>query len=164
MDTGKRTKTYFGALDAYFPAVLALGGHLKQARALDTSCFKMWTRYGIEPEQINYMTMDAVSRYYVLRPENMESAYYLYHYTHNEKYLYRAKVMFNSIVKYCRTPVGFTNLKDVTTKKQSDDMESFFLAETLKYAYLIFAPENTLDFNHVIFNTEAHPIQNTWDK
>jgi hypothetical protein len=163
MDTGKRTKTEFGALDAFFPAVLALGGHMKQAKELDTSCFKMWTRYGIEPEQINYMTMNAVSKYYVLRPENMESAYYLYHYTHNKKYLHRAKVMFDSIVKYCRTPDGFTNLKDVTTKKQADDMESFFLAETLKYAYLIFAPGKTLDFNNVIFNTEAHPIHNTWD-
>ncbi|HKJ31541.1 MAG TPA: glycoside hydrolase family 47 protein, partial [Balneolales bacterium] len=163
MFTGKRTSTHFGALDAYFPAVLALDGDMQRAKELDTSCFKMWTRYGIEPEQLNYMTMKAVSNAYVLRPENMESAYYLYHYTHNPLYLYRAKVMFDSIVKYCRTPVGFTNLQNVITKKQGDDMESFFLAETLKYAYLIFSPPKTLDFNKIIFNTEAHPIRNTWD-
>ena len=38
-------------------------------------------------------------------------------------------------------------------------MESFFFAETLKYLYLLFAPESTLDFNSIIFNTEAHPLQ-----
>jgi hypothetical protein len=37
-------------------------------------------------------------------------------------------------------------------------MESFFFAETLKYLYLLYAPESTLDFNAVIFNTEAHPM------
>jgi mannosidase alpha-like ER degradation enhancer 2 len=41
-------------------------------------------------------------------------------------------------------------------------MESFFLAETLKYLYLLFAPSETLDFENVIFNTEAHPIRRTW--
>jgi ER degradation enhancer, mannosidase alpha-like 2 len=41
-------------------------------------------------------------------------------------------------------------------------MESFFLAETLKYAYLLFAPPETLDFSQVVFNTEAHPLRRTW--
>jgi hypothetical protein len=33
------------------------------------------------------------------------------------------------------------------------------LAETLKYLYLLFAPEGTLDFDRVVFNTEAHPLR-----
>ncbi len=41
-------------------------------------------------------------------------------------------------------------------------MESFFLAETLKYLYLLYAPPETLDPTKVIFNTEAHPIRRTW--
>ena len=53
-------------------------------------------------------------------------------------------------------------LRDVTTKEQSDRMEGFFFAETLKYLYLLFAPPETLRFDDVIFNTEAHPIQKTW--
>jgi mannosidase alpha-like ER degradation enhancer 2 len=40
-------------------------------------------------------------------------------------------------------------------------MHSFFLAETLKYAYLTFAPQ-ALDFDRVVFNTEAHPLRRTW--
>jgi hypothetical protein len=38
-------------------------------------------------------------------------------------------------------------------------MPSFFLAETLKYLYLLYAPEKTLDLNHWVFNTEAHPLK-----
>lgn len=163
MNTGKRTATRFGALDAYFPAVLALGGDMKDAKALEASCYKMWHTFGIEPEVIDYSTITPVYKAYVLRPENIESAYYLYHYTHDPVYLERAKDMFDSIVKYCRTDAGFASLKDVTTKEKMDDMESFFLAETLKYSYLIFAPDSTLDFDHIIFNTEAHPLRNTWD-
>lgn len=158
MFTGKRTATQFGALDAYFPAVLALGREMNRAKELETSCYKMWEVYGIEPEVINYKTMKGVDFRYYLRPENLESAYYLYHYTHNPLYLKRAQVMFDSIVKYCRTPDGFTVLKNVKTKKQGNDMPSFLFAEVFKYAYLIFAPPKALDFDDVIFNTEAHPI------
>jgi mannosidase alpha-like ER degradation enhancer 2 len=38
-------------------------------------------------------------------------------------------------------------------------MQSFLFAETFKYFYLLFAPPRTLDFDKVIFNTEAHPIR-----
>jgi hypothetical protein len=45
----------------------------------------------------------------------------------------------------------------VTTKEKGDLMHSFFLAETLKYFYLLYAPDSTLDLRAVVFNTEAHP-------
>ena len=45
------------------------------------------------------------------------------------------------------------------TKEKGDLMPSYFLAETLKYLYLLFAPEETLDFASVVFNTEAHPFR-----
>ena len=55
-------------------------------------------------------------------------------------------------------------LSDITTKEKSDEMESFFFAETLKYLYLLFAPPETLQFDQVIFNTEAHPLRRSWEK
>ena len=162
MNTGKRTSTIFGALDAFFPACLALSGDMNRAKNLEASCYKMWNLERIEPELINYKTMEITSPQYVLRPEIIESAYYLYQYTQDKKYLEMGKTFLNDIVKYCRTPAGFASLKSVITKEKEDDMESFFFAETLKYLYLLFAPPNTLDFNKVIFNTEAHPLQRIW--
>ena len=63
--------------------------------------------------------------------------------------------------KHTRTEAGYTVLESVVTKEKGDLMHSFFLAETLKYAYLIFAPQ-ALDFDKVVFNTEAHPLRRTW--
>ena len=62
-------------------------------------------------------------------------------------------------MKYCRTDAGFAAIANVQTKEKSDHMESFFFAETLKYLYLLYAPKNTLDFDAIVFNTEAHPMR-----
>jgi mannosyl-oligosaccharide alpha-1,2-mannosidase len=40
-----------------------------------------------------------------------------------------------------------------------DKMESFWLAETLKYFYLIFSPSDMVDLDEWVFNTEAHPFR-----
>ncbi len=159
MNTGKRTATEYGALDAFFPAVLALGGDLDRARQLQASSYRMWNLAGIEPETLDYARMKIVSPGYPLRPEIIESTYYLYHYTRNPEYLTMGRTYFNNLVKYCRTDAAYAELSDVRTKAKADRMESFFFAETLKYLYLLFAPPETLDFNAIIFNTEAHPLR-----
>ena len=162
MNSGKKTSTEFGSLDAFFPAVLCLDGEVRRAAELESSCFKMWNRYGIEPELLDYSTMKAVDPGYYLRPEIIESAYYLYRYTKDPRYLEMGKTFFEDLKKYCRTENGYVTLKSVITHQKAGGMPSFFLAETLKYLYLLFAPQNTLDFNNVIFNTEAHPIHKNW--
>lgn len=166
MYTGTRTKTWFGALDAFFPAVLALSGDLKTAAQLQESSFTMWNTYGIEPEQFDYARMDVPPdpkwQRYFLNPEIIESAYYLYQYTKDQRYLNMGKTFLDGLKRYCRTEDGYAELKSVVSKEQSDRMESYFLAETLKYLYLLFADTAPLEFESVIFNTEAHPIRRTW--
>lgn len=159
MDTGQRTATEYGALDAYFPAELALSGDLSRARRLQASSFRMWNLYGIEPDTLNYSTMQVVEPEYPLRPEIVESTYYLYHYTHDPYYRVMGKRMFEDFVKYCRTDDGYAALSSVITKQKTDAMESYVFAETFKYFYLLFAPPQTLDFHRVIFNTEGHPLR-----
>ena len=162
MNTGKRVGTDFGALDAFFPGTLALSGDIDRARQLEDSAFKMWTWFGVEPEAIDYSNMKIAYDGYALRPEIIESAFYLHRFTHDPKYLGMGHTFYGSLVKNCRNDVAYAALKDVEKKTQSDEMESFFLAETLKYLYLLFAPSNTLDLNRGVFNTEAHFIQRTW--
>ena len=162
MTTGKRTSTIYGALDAFFPAVLALGGDLNRAKQLQASSFKMWSVHDIEPEELDYRKMQVVSPGYPLRPEIVESTYYLHHYTKHPRYLIMGQTLFKDFVKHCKTDDGYAALKSVVTKEKSDSMQSFLFAETFKYFYLLFAPPNTLSFNKVIFNTEAHPIRRTW--
>ena len=162
MQTGERTKTEYGALDAFFPGLLAFSGDLERARRLQASSFKMWNLYGIEPETLDYKTMRVLAGSYHLRPEIVESTYYLYHYTGDPDYRRMGEKMFDNFVKYCRADSGYAALADVVTKQQVDEMQSFVLAETFKYFYLLFASPETLQFDKVIFNTEAHPLKRTW--
>ncbi|MFL6197566.1 MAG: glycoside hydrolase family 47 protein [Thermoanaerobaculia bacterium] len=162
MTTGKRTASEFGALHAFLPAVLALGGDLGRARDLQDSAYRMWNLQGIEPEVLDYRTMKVVYPGYPLRPEIIESAYTLHRRTKDPRYLEMGRTFFEGLLAHCRTDAGYTVLKDVTTKEKGDLMPSYFLAETLKYLYLLFAPEETLDLDKVVFNTEAHPLRRTW--
>jgi hypothetical protein len=67
--------------------------------------------------------------------------------------------MVGDIFNHCKTGAGFAAISDVGSLTLSDMMESFFLAETLKYAYLLFSPAGTLDLKKVVFTTEAHPLR-----
>jgi mannosidase alpha-like ER degradation enhancer 2 len=162
MNTGKRTATTYGALDAFFPAILALSGDLDRAKRLQASSFMMWKQHGIEPEEFDYRTMKVVHAGYPLRPEIVESTYHLYHYTKDFHYLRMGETLFRDFVRHCKTEAGYAALKSVVTKEKSDSMQSFLFAETFKYFYLLFAPPQTLAFDKVTFNTEAHPLRKTW--
>ncbi|HZI55714.1 MAG TPA: glycoside hydrolase family 47 protein [Verrucomicrobiae bacterium] len=162
MNTGKRLSTQYGSLDAFFPAVLARSGDLERARKLQESSYKMWTTFGIEPETLDYSTMKITSPGYQLRPEIIESAYYLNFFTKDQHYQEMGSSFILSLVRYCKTDAGYAALSDVQAKTKRDSMESYFLAETLKYLFLLFAPRETLDLNKVVFNTEAHPLKRTW--
>ena len=162
MTTGKRTASEFGALHAFLPGVLALGGDLGRARDLQASAYKMWNLHGIEPEVLDYREMKVRHAGYPLRPEIIESAYILHRRTKDPRYLEMGRTFFEGLLAHCRTEAGYTTLKDVTSKEKGDLMPSYFLAETLKYLYLLFAPDETLDLGKVVFNTEAHPLRRTW--
>ncbi|HKP65654.1 MAG TPA: glycoside hydrolase family 47 protein, partial [Casimicrobiaceae bacterium] len=161
MRSGKRTHTTFGALDAFFSALLALSGDVPRAARLQDSAFAMWRLHGIEPEVYDYRSHAIPYPGYALRPEIVESAYYLHHYTHDAKYLAMGRTMFRDFVRYCRTEAGYAVLSDVVSKTKKDRMESYVFAETFKYYYLLFAPQ-AIDFDAVTFNTEAHPLRATW--
>jgi len=160
MRTGRRTATTYGALHAFLPAVLVLGGDLARARRLQDSGLAMWRLHGIEPEEIDYggAALRVKRAGYPLRPEIVESAWYLWRATKDPKYLEMGRELFEDLVRYCRTEDGYTVLTDVRTKAKGDLMPSYFLAETLKYLYLMFAPTETLDLDKVVLNTEAHPL------
>lgn len=162
MQTGKRGETTYGALDAFFPGLLALSGDIQRARRLQASSFKMWKLNGIEPETLDYKAMQVTAPAYHLRPEIIESTYYLYRLTYSRQYREMGESLFNDFVRYCRADAGYAALADVVTKQQRDEMESFVFAETFKYFYLLFASPKVLPVDHVVFNTEAHPLRRTW--
>jgi len=159
MNTGIETHSYYGALDAFYAGILTLSGNLNLAKNIQQGNTYMWIKFHMEPEEFNFVTDSITSPGYALRPENLESCFYLYRATKDEQYLRMAKHMTDDILRNCKTIDGFAAVKNVRTMELEDSMESFFLAETMKYAYLIFAPENTLDLKKIVFTTEAHPLK-----
>lgn len=97
---------------------------------------------------------------YQLRPETVESLYILYRVTGDVKWRHRGWDIFQAIEKEAKTPSGYANIDKVDTydPQQLDVMPSFFLAETLKYLYLLFQEDDLIPLDKWVFNTEAHPF------
>ncbi|XP_054992483.1 mannosyl-oligosaccharide 1,2-alpha-mannosidase IA isoform X1 [Sorex araneus] len=97
-------------------------------------------------------------KYYILRPEVIETYMYMWRLTHDPKYRKWAWEAVEALESHCKVSGGYSGLRDVYLKHESYDdvQQSFFLAETLKYLYLIFSDDDLLPLEHWIFNTEAH--------
>lgn len=99
----------------------------------------------------------------LLRPEAIEAFYYLYRITRNPKYQEWGKRIFHAFNTYSRIePAGFAPLRDVQSEipDYKNKMESFWIAETLKY-FLLLLDDNLAekyDLRKWVFNTEAHPF------
>lgn len=147
---------------------------LKLAEALTETCYQMYEQMetGLSPEIVYFNSFEGSTtdlyvkdndRHNLLRPETIESLYYLYKITKNKKYQEYGWKIFQAFEKYTKIETGgyssISDVKNINNVRYRDKMESFFLAETLKYFYLLFEDENTFEnvnFNKWIFNSEAH--------
>lgn len=90
-----------------------------------------------------------------------------------------ASDMVHTIETRCKTKCGYAALKDVETGELDNRMDSFFLAETLKYLYLvkrtkkltffkcffqIFDGSNFVNQRNYEFTTEAHILPYNFTK
>ena len=93
-----------------------------------------------------------------LRPEFIESTYFLFKATGDEHYLDVGKAVLNSVEVLAKVPCGYAAIKDVRTGRHEDRMDSFVLAELFKYLFLLFSEESELPINvdDYVFTTEAH--------
>lgn len=99
-------------------------------------------------------------KYYILRPEVLETHFYMWRLTKEKKYRDWAWEAVQALNKHCRVDGGFTGIRDVYQDQPSQDdvQQSFFLAETLKYLYLTFSDDTVIPLDKWVFNTEAHPL------
>jgi mannosyl-oligosaccharide alpha-1,2-mannosidase len=97
------------------------------------------------------------------RPEALESVFYMHRITGSPYWRRAGWTMISSILKHTRTSLAHSAIDDVTktSPKHTDSMESFWLAETLKYAWLLFEDEDKWSLDEWVFNTEAHPLRRT---
>ncbi|XP_055628514.1 mannosyl-oligosaccharide alpha-1,2-mannosidase IA isoform X2 [Toxorhynchites rutilus septentrionalis] len=142
--------------------------YLEIGEGLTNTCHesyvRTYTRLGPEAFRFNdgveAKALKSQEKYYILRPETFESYFVMWRLTHDQKYRDWGWDAVQALEKHCRTPNGYSGLKNVyLTDPQKDDVQqSFFLAETLKYLYLLFSDDSLLPLDDWVFNTEAHPL------
>ncbi|CAH0384494.1 unnamed protein product [Bemisia tabaci] len=177
------SREFFPKMDhlvCYLPGTLALGvhhglpqHHLDLANGLLQTCYQM---YALQPTflspEIAYFNTDATGKpdlyvlpndaHNLLRPEFLESLFYMYQITGNTTYQDWAWNIFQAFEKYTKVANGYSsigNVLDPQNTKPRDKMESFFLSETLKYLYLILSSDRRLlDIDKYVINSEGHPL------
>ncbi|EQC30569.1 hypothetical protein SDRG_11627 [Saprolegnia diclina VS20] len=167
-------------LVCFIPGMLALGymngmpdAHLELAKDLLESCWEMYNQMGskLAPEIVYFETDSDVAdlrvssndAFNILRPETVESLMILYRLTKDEKYRERGAIILDAFERNCKLPDGgYSSVSNVdapiATKFFRPEMESFFMAETLKYLYLLFSDDAVVPLDTFVFNTEAHPF------
>ncbi|KZV67861.1 glycoside hydrolase family 47 protein [Peniophora sp. CONT] len=123
-----------------------------------------YTGNSITADQLNFYEQHGfyiTDADYIERPEVLESNFYAYRVTGDQKYLDRAASAVASFNKYLKLDNGgYTDISDVTNANSSryDETESFWFAEVLKYLYLTFDDPSHISLDEYVFNTEAHPF------
>ncbi|WEW60598.1 mannosyl-oligosaccharide 1,2-alpha-mannosidase [Emydomyces testavorans] len=113
---------------------------------------KEFAEQRIKEERIPPGMTDIVSRKYILRPEAIESVFYMYRITGDESWREKGWIMFKAIEQNTRTELGTSAIKDVTSEVPMfmNEMESFWLGETLKYFFLLFSHPNVVSLDEYI--------------
>ncbi|XP_022919358.1 endoplasmic reticulum mannosyl-oligosaccharide 1,2-alpha-mannosidase [Onthophagus taurus] len=177
---GKDFKPKMDHLTCYLPGTLALGvhaglpsKHLKLADDLMNTCYQTYaqqptflapeiTYFNMQGENSNDLYVKTNDAHNLLRPEFIESLWYMYQLTGNTTYQEWGWKIFEAFETYTKVKNGYTsigNVKSVTNLKRRDMMETFFLGETLKYLYLLFSDDRKLiDLDKFVMNSEAHPL------
>ena len=151
------SKQFIDALGAFWPGLQVLMGDLKPAIENHEVLYQVMQRHDFIPEAF---TSDFQVHWaqHLLRPEFVESTYFLYRATGDPYYLEAGRQVLGSLQKHARVTCGYASIKDVRTMQKEDRMDSFVLAETFKYLYLLFSEDSDLliDIDSFVFTTEGH--------
>ncbi|KMZ61126.1 mannosyl-oligosaccharide 1,2-alpha-mannosidase, family GH47 [Zostera marina] len=164
MNSGATVWPLFNSLQAFWPGLQVLAGDIDPAIQTHAAFFSVWKKYGFTPEGYNLASHNVQQgqKSYPLRPELIESTYWLYKATRDPRYLDVGRDIVASLQYGARCPCGYCHIQDVETHKKEDHMESFFLAETVKYLWLLFdlaaGPSNIIENGpyRYVFSTEGH--------
>ncbi|XP_064649418.1 ER degradation-enhancing alpha-mannosidase-like protein 3 isoform X2 [Lineus longissimus] len=151
------SRNFMDSLLAFWPGLQVLKGDIKPAIEIHEMLYQVVQRHNFLPEA--FTTDFRVHwAHHPLRPEFLESTYFLFKATGDPHYLEVGKNVLNNLDTHARVACGFASIRDVTTGHHDDQMDSYVLAETFKYLYLLFAEKEDviLDIDDYVFTTEAH--------
>jgi len=138
------------------------------AKGITNTCHESYDRSDTKLGPEAFRFTDAIEaralkqneRYYILRPETFESYFIMWRLTKDPKYREWGWEAVQALENSCKTDGGYTGIKNVyqVGGVQDDVQQSFFLAESLKYLYLLFSDDDLISLDQWVMNTEAHPL------
>ncbi|XP_022245459.1 endoplasmic reticulum mannosyl-oligosaccharide 1,2-alpha-mannosidase-like isoform X2 [Limulus polyphemus] len=177
---GKKYSPKMDHLVCFLSGTLVLGyhygmpiSHLRLAEQLINTCYQMYANtatflspeiahFNLKNEKSSDIIIKSNDAHNLLRPETVESLWYMYYFTRNETYRSWGWNIFQGFERYTKVKTGgYTTINDVRHPlfvNPRDMMESFFLGETLKYFYLLFSDQQELSLDKYVINSEAHPL------
>ncbi|XP_023950871.1 ER degradation-enhancing alpha-mannosidase-like protein 3 [Bicyclus anynana] len=152
-----QSRNFMDALLAFWPGLQVMLGDVRPAVETHEMLYQVMQRHTFIPEAF---TSDFQVHWgqHPLRPEFLESTYFLHRATGDEHYLQVGKMVLKALQQHTRVPCGYAAVNDVRTRVQEDRMDSFVLAETFKYLYMLFGEDKDLPVNleEYVLTTEAH--------
>ncbi|XP_022220191.1 ER degradation-enhancing alpha-mannosidase-like protein 3 isoform X2 [Drosophila obscura] len=152
-----KSRNFMDSLLAFWPGLQVLSGDLKPAVQTHEMLYQVMQMHNLIPEAF---TVDFQIHWgqHHLRPEFIESTYFLYRATGDHHYLQVGKRALKTLQQYAKVSCGYAAVNDVRTGKHEDRMDSFVLSETFKYLFLLFSDPQDLIINvdEFVFTTEAH--------
>ncbi|GIY29886.1 mannosyl-oligosaccharide alpha-1,2-mannosidase IA [Caerostris darwini] len=158
----------FFAIGSEFMPPTRQNYYLQLGKDLTHTCHESYDRTATKlgPESFRFSDASEAKalkqneKYYIQRPEVIESYFVLWRVTKDPKYRQWGWEAAQAIDKHCRVDGGFSGLKNVymVDSAKDDVQQSFFLAETLKYLYLLFSEDDLIPLDSWVLNTEAHPL------
>ena len=150
-----------------------------------TLCLYLCIYFSIQTCLFTTILIQPLNCHNILRPETVESLFYLYRFTNETKYrswgwkilqvgtisflsvyLHIIFSLYQAFNNYARLEDGYSSINNVTNTTHldhRDKMEGFFLGQTLKYLFLLFADDHSIiSLDHWVLNTAAHPLP-IWD-
>lgn len=141
---------------------------MELAKGITNTCHESYDRSDTKLGPEAFRFSDAVEaralkqneRYYILRPETFESYFVMWRLTKDPKYREWGWEAVQALENSCRTEGGYSGIRNVyqVGGNKDDVQQSFFMAETLKYLYLLFSDDEIISTDQWVFNTEAHPL------
>ncbi|VDM75927.1 unnamed protein product [Strongylus vulgaris] len=147
------TRSFMDALLAFWPGLQVLKGDVRRAVEMHEMLFQVVRKHKFLPEAFTH-DFQVHWGEHPIRPEFIESTYFLFRATKDPHYLEVAKQVCVELLCMNCGRVSVKNSIFLFLRQ----MDSFVLSETFKYLFMIFAEPSDLPFDpdNYVLTTEAH--------
>lgn len=156
--TGQRLSTEQDELASFYGGLLAQGGARGEGAAYTRAWASVQDRFGVLPEGYDYATGRPTVVTNKLRPELADAAFNHWLLDGRDEWRQLIRTHYFNMKRWHRAAYGYTDLADVTTKRQADHCPGYWWSEQMKYYWLAFSDCPRFDYRRNYLSTEGNVL------